>query len=184
MCLSVVAATTRPLTLKQLADLAGSTPVQVSRRVDELVALDVLSRDKVGPADQIYLRDTAIADLVRRIGSLWRYVLDDMKRLAREIQPAPANVTVFGSFARGTAGPDSDIDIVIVRPVDVPDDDAWIEAIGEFNDAVSRLAGNPVADIHTSVDGLLDAIDRPLWQEIVRDGVTLTGAPIAKLADR
>lgn len=182
--LSVVAATERPLTLKQLTERSGATKAMVSKRVDELVDLSVLCREKVGTSDQIYLSDTAIAGHIRRIGSLWRQVMTEMKRLAADITPPPANVTVFGSFARGTAGPDSDIDIVIVRPHDVPDDDAWMEAIGKFTDATTGLAGNPVADIHVDVNELSEVIERPLWQEIVRDGVTLIGTPIKDLVTR
>lgn len=42
----------------------------------------------------------------------------DIRRLAEEIArsaPHPTSVTLFGSYARGTAGPSSDVDLMVVE---------------------------------------------------------------------
>jgi predicted nucleotidyltransferase len=44
--------------------------------------------------------------------------LSEIRRLARELAqsaPHPTSVTLFGSYARGTAGPSSDIDLMVVE---------------------------------------------------------------------
>lgn len=179
--LSVLASTTRPLTLRQLADLANSHPSQVSKHIDRLTHLGVVRRERVGTVDQISLCDSAAADLFRSFATLHATTLDRMRELAAKMDPAPTNVTVFGSFARHEAGPDSDIDIVIVRPTAVIDDDVWIDAIGAFTDAVWRVTHHPVADIHLDEAELTEALDRPLWKEVLLDGITLAGTPLREL---
>lgn len=179
--LSTLAATTRPLTLRQLADLADSNPSQVSKHVDRLTRLGVVCRERIGPADQISLCNSAAADLFRAIAHLHSATLIQMRELAAQMDPTPLNVTVFGSFARADARPDSDIDIVLVRPTAVTDDDAWIEAVGAFTDAVWETTRHPVADIHLDEAELTEALDRPLWKEVLLDGITLAGTPLEEL---
>lgn len=179
--LSTLAATTRPLTLRQLANLANSTPSQVSKHIDRLTRLGVVCRERIGTVDQIVLCNSAVAHLFRAIATLHDTTLARMQELASQMNPAPLNATVFGSFARHEAGPDSDIDVVIVRPAAVTDDDAWIDAIGSFTDAVWELTRHPVADIHLDEAELPEAMDRPLWREVLLDGVTLAGTPLREL---
>ncbi len=50
-------------------------------------------------------------------------VLAELGRTAAEMEVAPASVNVFGSFARGEAGRDSDSDVVFVRPPGINEDD-------------------------------------------------------------
>lgn len=47
--------------------------------------------------------------------------LSDIQRFAAEIarEFAPEQVILFGSYARGTAGPDSDVDLLVVMPGEV-----------------------------------------------------------------
>lgn len=47
--------------------------------------------------------------------------LSDIQRFATEIarEFAPEQVILFGSYARGTAGPDSDVDLLVVMPGEV-----------------------------------------------------------------
>lgn len=47
--------------------------------------------------------------------------LSDIQRFAAEIarEFGPDQVILFGSYARGTAGPDSDVDLLVVMPGEV-----------------------------------------------------------------
>ena len=52
--------------------------------------------------------------------------LAEMREAARLIKPAPLSLVVFGSFARGEAGPDSDVNVLAVRPDEAADlEDVW-----------------------------------------------------------
>lgn len=179
--LSVLAHTDAELTLRQIAERSDASPAMVSKVVDHLVALGVVDRRRAGRAYQICLSAAAAADIVRRLARLRTEVLDCMRALARSMEPAPRNVTVFGSFATGTAVAASDIDVLIVRSSDQPEDDRWTEAVGRFVDAVSTIAGSPVADIHISEDELEEALSGRLTGAVLREGITLAGKPLAEL---
>lgn len=91
-------------------------------------------------------------------------------------------MTVFGSFARGFATAGSDIDVVIVRPANVAaDSEKWIDSVASFVDRAATFAGNPVADIHLAEDELTDLAGRSLWEDVLREGTTLAGRPLAGL---
>lgn len=59
-----------------------------------------------------------------------------------EIKPSFAGL--FGSFARGTAGTDSDIDILLVRPEPVSgfDEDRWLEQLDHLDRRIRAWTGN------------------------------------------
>ncbi len=50
-----------------------------------------------------------------RITSPQRQIREMVKRIVGQF--SPEKVILFGSYARGTAGPDSDVDLLIVMPV-------------------------------------------------------------------
>ena len=59
-----------------------------------------------------------------------------------EVEPRHAGL--FGSFARGTADADSDIDVLLVRP-DAPaefDEDTWLEQIDRLDRRIRAWTGN------------------------------------------
>jgi predicted nucleotidyltransferase len=51
----------------------------------------------------------------RRSGSIKRQIDLMVRRIVRRFHPE--KVILFGSHARGTAGPDSDVDLLVVMPV-------------------------------------------------------------------
>ena len=83
-------------------------------------------------------------------------------------------IAVFGSTARGDSSPESDIDVVVVRPdpTNGPDPrDLWDRLIFEFCQSVTAFAGNPVNPVEywqSEVDPT-----RPFWKEVLRDQVLL-----------
>ena len=52
-----------------------------------------------------------------------------IKKMVRRIVKKfdPTQVILFGSYARGTAGPDSDVDLLVVMPVEGSRDDQCVE---------------------------------------------------------
>ena len=53
--------------------------------------------------------------MARVQNSTKRYIRQMVRRIATQFHPD--KVILFGSHARGTAGPDSDVDILVVMPV-------------------------------------------------------------------
>jgi hypothetical protein len=111
-------------------------------------------------------------------------VLDRIGAAAGQLPAPPLSVIVFGSFARGQAGTDSDLDVVIVRSDDIhEDDDTWSVSIEEWRTQARAIAGNPVEILETS---RAEAAARlagksTLWRDVARDGVVVHGLSIDDL---
>ena len=84
----------------------------------------------------------------------------------------PERIILFGSYARGQAGPDSDVDIMIVVP----------ETVGLRSQAVDYMAalrrlGVPVEVVVASTQDLAEYGDSPwlIYRSAAKEGVVLYG---------
>lgn len=186
--LAVLAQTTAELNLRTIAQLAGVSQAQASRVLPGLIELGLVERREVPPASLFRLAPEHVA--ARALLALARStdtVLDEIGRLAASLPHPPVSVIVFGSFARREAGPDSDIDIVVVRPADVDeDDDGWADSLEAWRSDVRRLTGNPVEVVEVGVDEAAGKLagNSELWADIRRDGRVVHGLPPAMLPRR
>jgi predicted nucleotidyltransferase len=183
--LAVLAETTAELNLRTIAQLAGISQAQASRLLPNLVALGIVERREVPPASLFRLVPEHVA--ARALLALARStdtVLDEMGRLAEALPQPPVSVIVFGSFARREADADSDIDLLIVRPAEVDeDDDTWSASLEAWRRDVRRLTGNPVQLLEVSVDEAATKLNgrAQLWADIRRDGRVVQGLSIDEL---
>ncbi|MGH9268378.1 MAG: nucleotidyltransferase domain-containing protein, partial [Acidimicrobiales bacterium] len=70
-------------------------------------------------------------------------VLEELGSLASQMDPTPVSAIVFGSLARGEADALSDVDVVLVRPADVDEDDEpWASSSEQWRSMARRLTGN------------------------------------------
>lgn len=175
------------LTIRTVARLAGVSAQQATVVVNRLVGLGLVTRREAGSAALVALdRKNEAAGAIVALAALPRSTMQRLAELAQSISPAPVSLVVFGSFARGEADADSDVDALAVRAADVAvDDEAWIDALGEWERAARRITGNPVELLVVGVDelpALLSAGDEgSLWRSIKTEGVTLAGIPLADL---
>jgi len=105
-------------------------------------------------------------------------VLSRLAAEAKKIRPAPACLVVFGSFARGEAHEDSDIDVLAVSPPGAQvGDGRWTATLGQWTDRAARIAGNPVNLLEVTVEELPRLLRRKKepWRTIVDEGVVLAG---------
>src|SRR3546814_16699610 len=104
-----------------------------------------------------------------------------MGRLAGALPYPPVSVIVFGSFARRTAEAESDIDVVVVRPSEVDEDDEiddrWSASLEAWRRDVRRLTGNPVEVLEVSADEAATKLAGHAqgWADIRRDGRVVHG---------
>jgi hypothetical protein len=117
----VLAALTRDTssrTLRQVALAAEVSWSQTAQVIDDLADLGIVDRRQTPGAILVRLvPGNVVSDLVRSMTDLRVPVIDALRRAAVDIAPAPLNLTLFGSFARGEARRDSDVDVVAVHPL-------------------------------------------------------------------
>lgn len=183
--LAVLAETTAELNLRTIARLAGVSIAQASRVLPGLVELGVVERREVPPSSLFRLVPEHIAS--RAVLALARStdtVLDEIGRRAGALPRPPASVIIFGSFARGEAGRDSDVDIAVVRPPEIDeDDDGWADSLEAWRRNVGRLTGNPVEVLEVSADEAAAKVAgrSQLWSDIRRDGRVVHGLDLDQL---
>ena len=166
--------------------MADVSPAQASRLLPGLVELGLVERVDVPPSALFRLVDGNLgAQLVRQLADLRRTALVRLGELAGRLEPAPAWGLVFGSMATGEAEAESDIDVLLVRPDSVDEDDeGWHDAVEHFRIAGRELTGNPVTVLEVSQDQLTARLDsgEPLWRDIAEHGVVIHGPPLTAAA--
>lgn len=184
----MLAETTAELNLRTIARLAGVSPAQASRVLPDLVRLGLVERREAPPSALFAMVvDNIAARAVRALSRSREVVLEELGTLAGQLDPAPASVIVFGSFARGEADASSDLDVVFVRPAEVgEDDERWSAAVDAWRAAARRLTGNPVEVLDVAQGDVSRRLRsrKPLWADVIRDGITVHGSPIEDLRGR
>lgn len=177
--LTVLARTEAELTMRSVAELAGVSANQATVVLNRLVRLGIVERRDVGASALVRLvRENEAARSVLSLVDLRQGVLARLAGEARKIRPAPACLVVFGSFARGDAHENSDIDVFAVPPSEAQvDDGRWTAALGQWSDRAARIAGNPVNLLEATMDELPKLVrrEREPWRTIVEEGVVLVG---------
>lgn len=180
--LAVLAETTGELNLRTIASIADVSEAQVSRVLPGLVAAGLVERREAPPSALFRLvRDHIVAGPLLALSRTRDRMIQHMHHIAESLPVAPASVIVFGSFARGQADAESDIDTLIVRPSGVGEsDEAWSACVQQWIDRVGEVSGNRVEVLEVDeaeVPARLDS-GRSVWQGIVRDGLMIHGAPL------
>ena len=119
---------------------------------------------------------------IEALAGLRSALLEQLRARIQEWSVAPIHASVFGSTARADADEQSDIDLLLVRP-DGLDEDEWERQLDALPDWVLELTGNrcQTFDVDaarfsehvTAGDPLVDA-----WR---RDGIHLAGVSIETL---
>ena len=177
------------LPVSTLATVAGVGRTRASAVLKELAELGVISRRQVGPTVLVRLeRANGAGQLVARLAGLRIQVIEEMRELARDLDPPPLSLTLFGSLARGNADAASDIDILAVRPAG--GGERWAVSLTEFSSKAQVLAGNQVHILDYDLSDLRrryavrdNAAGASFWQSVAEDALTLAGAGLQELME-
>ena len=182
--LAVFAETTAGLSVRTAARLSGVSLAQTSRILPELATLGILDRTEIPPSTVYQLvEENAASRAIRSLARSRDRVLSELGELAKLMVIPPVSIIVFGSFARGEAGRESDVDIVMVRGSCVDASSEWSKGLDEWRRSARRLTGNEVEVIE------VDEFDvslrlrsrRPVWQDIRREGIVVFGKTLQEL---
>jgi predicted nucleotidyltransferase len=95
-------------------------------------------------------------------------------------------VIVFGSIARGDADRQSDLDVIVVRPDGVADDDdVWATAIERWRSEAQAITGNTVEVLEVTQDETRTKLsgNAQLWRDVARDGTVVYGLTMNELRE-
>lgn len=103
-----------------------------------------------------------------------------------EIEPSHAGL--FGSFARGEAASDSDIDVLLVRPA-LPeefDEDAWLKQLDHLDGRIRAWTGNAaqIVDLAPATLGLMAREADPLVDSWRTEHIHVHGKSLLELFRR
>jgi DNA-binding transcriptional ArsR family regulator len=178
--LRVLRATTRPLTGREVARLvrAGSQPT-VNATLRRLSEEGLVRAEEAGNAYlYTFNREHLAAPAVELLADV-RAELE--QRLRGEIagwQVPPVHLSIFGSAARGDGDATSDIDIFVIRPRNVPEDDPrWREQLARLSDRVLAWTGNHAGLSEVSETDMrrLRRERPPVVDELTHDAITIAG---------
>lgn len=184
--LVVLAGTTRPLTGREVARLVrrGTQPA-VAAALNRLVHQGLVLRDEVGGAFLHTLnRDHLAASAVRVLAGLRIELLDRLRAAVTEWELQPVSAALFGSAARGDGDADSDIDLLVVRPGEVEEEDErWRGQLERFAASVHTWTGNHASLIEIGERDLPRLLNEspPVLESVRADAISLVGTPPARL---
>lgn len=186
--LAVLAETTAPLNLSTLARLAGVSVAQASRVMPGLVELGLVERREIPPSSQFRLiRENVAAQAIIELARSREAALSQIGSVASDLPVPPVSVIVFGSIARGDADRQSDLDVIVVRPDDVDDDDdVWATAIERWRSEAQAITGNTVEVLEVTQDEARTKLsgNAQLWRDVARDGTVVYGLTMNEVRER
>ncbi len=96
----------------------------------------------------------------------------------------PLCAAVFGSAARGDGDADSDVDVLLVRPDGVADDEEpWATQVAELAGKIRRWCGNPASLLQVGFADVEEMLARqePVVDSLMADAIDVAGTPIREL---
>lgn len=186
--LVVLAGSTKPRSGRELARHAGRSNTGVQHVLGRLVDHGIVTRQEAGRTFLYSLnRDHLLAPAVEQMAGARAELVRRLRAAIGSWETPAVHASLFGSAARGDGDVHSDIDLLIVRPVDVdPDDAEWRGQIDRLADLVRRWTGNH-AGIAEIPEGELPRLRKdqpPVAEEVREDAVDLAGEPTRKLLAR
>lgn len=189
LVLAILSRTTQPLTGRRIAAMLAPVASQsgVNDALRDLVRHGLVLREHAGSAylhrlNRHHLAAPAVVALASLRQSLVDAIVDHVNRWEVSAQA----VWLFGSTARGDGHVDSDVDLLVVRPVDVDEDDPrWEDQLSGLTEAVHAWTGNPAGILEhdrTSLGALATSRDA-LIDDLVRDALVILGPSPTTLLD-
>jgi predicted nucleotidyltransferase len=153
-----------------------------------LVAGGLVRAQEAGSASLFVLnREHVAAGIVEGLLGLRAELIERIHTEVEGWPSRPVHVSLFGSAARGDGHAESDIDLLIVRPEDLSEEDPqWREQLHGLAEQIERWSGNH-ASLHEVASKALKAALRrgePVIASLRDTSITLAGPEFADLIAR
>lgn len=178
--LGVLAGTTRPLNGREVARLSGVSVNGSWKALQRLVSHGLVREESAGGNTVLYTlnREHLAAEPAIALTRLRSLLIDKIKGTFGLWEIKPIHASLFGSAARGDGDIQSDVDILVIRPKHVDDEDeTWRTQVDRLSEAIYRWTGNHagIADLSERELPRLRRERPAVLADVVEDGITLYG---------
>lgn len=160
----------------------------VRKAADRLVAQGIVTRRQAGQAKLYSLnRSHLAAPYVEGLGTLRAQLVKRLKWSVSAWSISPWAVLLFGSVARGDAGVESDLDLLVVRRPDTKEESSlWQDQLSAFEREATVWTGNEARVIEYGQRDLTDPDVRGLVEAALDGGIPIFGGRLrlSRLLDR
>lgn len=160
----------------------------VRKAADRLVEQGIVARRQAGRAKLYSLnRSHLAAPYVEGLGSLRAQLIDRLKGSVGAWSIPPWAVLLFGSVARGDAGVESDLDLLVVRRPDTKEESStWQDQLAALEREATAWTGNEARVIEYGKRDLAAPDVRGVTEAALRDGIPIFGGRLrlSRLLDR
>ncbi len=181
--LRVLSASPQPLSGRQVGELSELTHRGAIQALESLVELGAVRQRRVGTAYQYSLsqNNIAVKMIIAPCIKAEAALLDALKKeIVAQFGRKSINLTLYGSFVRGTEKRGSDIDVLAVARDELAK--TKLEEKAESLSAFFRERYNSLLSLHCfTLDELRNKKTLPLLRSVIDEGVTLSGKPIREL---
>lgn len=174
--LTVLARAEQQFTIPTLTSIIGTrSPEGIRQALVRLVGQGVVQQHSVGRAHAYALnRQHLAAEAIIELADLARTLTRRIRDAIGSWGEPPVYAALFGSAARGSMDPDSDIDLFLLR--DEPLTPIWDMQVARLLEDISGWTGNDARALDLAVDELrAHAHAEPVIADIVRDGLPVFG---------
>jgi len=176
--LTVLARHDSTFTTGQLHRILTSYSEEGIRRVlQRLTRQGVVRSDRVGNAFAYRLnRDHLAAEHIIKLAALMETLIQRIEQRLASWEYAPVYAAVFGSVARGSMTADSDLDLLLVRSDDTPQD-RWDDQVAQLCSDLTRWLGNDVRPLQfTAAEVTERGRQEPVLRDALSEGLTVAGS--------
>lgn len=160
----------------------------VRKAADRLVDQGIVTRRQAGQAKLYSLnRSHLAAPYVEGLRSLRSQLVERLKETVRAWKKPPSTVLLFGSVARGEAGAESDLDLLVIRRLDIEEEEPrWQEQLAALEREATVWTGNEARVIEYGKRELSDPEVRGVVEEALAEGIPIFGTrpKLRRLLDR
>jgi predicted nucleotidyltransferase len=153
----------------------GSEP-GVRKAAERLVDQGIVLRRQAGRANLYRLnRQHVSSEAIELLAQARSQLIAWLQEAIASWEILPRCAAVFGSVARGEAGPDSDLDLLVVRRSKIDEENAtWESQLGSLQQSATAWTGNDARVVELGEGELAQA--EPLLAEVVGEGIALFGS--------
>jgi hypothetical protein len=150
----------------------------VRKVLDRLVEEGVVRSRRAGSAKLYKLnREHLAAPAIEALAGMHRELLRRMREAVTAWRVPAVGVILFGSFARGEATRESDIDVLVIRPSGVDADDSdWSGQVNGLAAAVTAWTGNDARVLEYSEDEIPQLDNEEVLANAFSEGLEISGS--------